>query len=67
MASKALSKNRIIPKNRKNTPNPVKPTPISVGRENTSNPVYSNYNNPDIYMHITALALATNDIINNHK
>lgn len=34
MASKALSKNRIIPKNRKNTPNPVNPIPISVGREN---------------------------------
>lgn len=29
IASSALSKNRIIPKKRKNTPNPVKPIPIS--------------------------------------
>jgi len=32
MARRALSKNRIIPKNRKNTPNPVSPIPISVER-----------------------------------
>lgn len=30
MASRALSKNRIIPKKRKNTPKPVNPIPISV-------------------------------------
>lgn len=29
IASSALSKKRIIPKNRKNTPNPVNPIPIS--------------------------------------
>lgn len=29
IARSALSKNRIIPKKRKNTPNPVKPIPIS--------------------------------------
>lgn len=28
IARSALSKNRIMPKNRKNTPNPVKPIPI---------------------------------------
>lgn len=31
MASRALSKKSIIPKKRKNTPNPVSPIPISVG------------------------------------
>lgn len=30
IARSALSKNSIIPKKRKNTPNPVKPIPISV-------------------------------------
>jgi hypothetical protein len=30
MARRALSKNRIIPKKRKNTPKPVNPIPISV-------------------------------------
>jgi len=29
MARRALSKNSIIPKKRKNTPNPVSPIPIS--------------------------------------
>lgn len=29
IARRALSKNRIIPKNKKNTPNPVSPIPIS--------------------------------------
>lgn len=35
IARRALSKNRIIPKKRKNTPKPVNPIPISAGRTHT--------------------------------
>lgn len=34
IARSALSKNRIIPKKRKNTPKPVNPIPISEGHTN---------------------------------
>lgn len=42
MARRALSKNSIIPKKRKNTPNPVSPMPISVVFED-QNKLYFNY------------------------
>ena len=34
MASRPLSKKQMIPKNEKNTPNPVNPSPISVALKN---------------------------------
>lgn len=37
MARRALSKNSIIPKKRKNTPNPVSPIPISVDFKKQNN------------------------------
>lgn len=36
IARRALSKNRIIPKKRKNTPKPVNPIPISAGHTHTT-------------------------------